>query len=1311
MATQKAVNTFRDGQNVDIDQLGQPNTTSRLSVNGRIVFNDGATYDWENERGQVISFTIDARNGTDPNPYTPIGAAGNSNLVVLFSVDPANGSGEIGIFTTNANGIGTYKTMFNDQDDPDGDSLNFSVSNQIEARFLYETDECIRVYWSDGVQTTSNRPRVFTFEYDTALPADNVNAYTPVTDAVHSINLQADVRMGLIKFVQYIGGSLLSGIYQYSYRLGTSDGYRTPWYPISRSMFITTDAVSNSNWNEYEMEGSGIGSSKGIRLEIKGIDDRYDIIELVYVYSQTEFQPFEANIFAEQDISSTTMQFDHVSNSGVPIEASIVAARNIGLGKIKTLNIRDRIMYHGNIEELTVDFDEETILQNLTITPTFRDMRSDEENYGNLTSPPITHQTLKTGTTTKQLHTGTNETYQIVNDYVNYKGGQVFHQYRGYFRGETYRLALVFHDLIGNPAFAIHLGDIHMPDQYDTAYSWNRVRRDGTIQNFSGNISERAWPTTSYNLVTEDPVVDGHDPTIGDFSYLRIMGLEIGGIDISSVENQISGFQIVRAPRDETIVLQGLIMPCVRDADITRPFVAANQAWADFTQVGNEIMPGSNPSDIELLGQRRVSDNNERFLIRPYISVFYAPDYDFETERRPVVQTNDQLRLVGGCWTETNDNVEGNEVLEFNQQFTHPNKHCLQKLYNTKNDFHLVDVQPRPTYGTFASIEQDFSLGLGDQEADYVPGLDLDNSVEFFNQEQAGFNTGFELFGWGKGKSLFYIHGNFGAGLNNHAPYYLNTEDADSPYSGYFICNYTRPNTSPYGGLTLSALQQTIFEGTGHFQPVGNPVFPTPANGIFNGIEVFGGDCFLDLFGFLRVYPRYMNIGSAGPYNDCAYGHVFPLESTICHSLRQAASEQNPMYTDVGSRPQTEYENQDTNWTDGLYIVDSELGDELREEFNFNPVLTGGETTQFYFTEPVSIKDVVRFPIRWRNSNTKIYGDPVDAFRIFSANDFQDLNGRYGPITSSEYIFDQIYSFQESAFGRLRALDRALIESTNQGTLTTGIGPALDGIDYISTVHGNQHQWSLSSSGKALYWVDVDKRKICRFAQDGFVALSDVRGAHAIAINVLPNFENRDNPVFAGGVHTNIDFQNNEIHFVFVDRIQQEGVPQCTLLYNEYNDKFTGFLSACPTLLIQSKGDLLAHDNNNVQNEIYVYNKGDRGSFFGTVYPSLVTVVLNDNPLFSKAYDNIRMSVNIDGYPSLETVLMITENQNELLTVAGDDRFQYKEGIYRFPLRGQTQASRMRGKFMEVVFQFDNTLNQPVKLSNLVTHYRISNRI
>ena len=55
---------------------------------------------------------------------------------------------------------------------------------------------------------------------------------------------------------------------------------------------------------------------------------------------------------------------------------------------------------------------------------------------------------------------------------------------------------------------------------------------------------------------------------------------------------------------------------------------------------------------------------------------------------------------------------------------------------------------------------------------------------------------------------------------------------------------------------------------------------------------------------------------------------------------------------------------------------------------------------------------------------------------------------------------------------------------------------ALDGIDYISTNVGNQHQWSLVNTGKGAYWIDVFNGKVMKFAQDGMAFLSDIRGMH-----------------------------------------------------------------------------------------------------------------------------------------------------------------------------------------------------------------------
>ena len=80
---------------------------------------------------------------------------------------------------------------------------------------------------------------------------------------------------------------------------------------------------------------------------------------------------------------------------------------------------------------------------------------------------------------------------------------------------------------------------------------------------------------------------------------------------------------------------------------------------------------------------------------------------------------------------------------------------------------------------------------------------------------------------------------------------------------GSWIMNYTRPNNNPYGGITISSMERTIFYSTGHFQPVNNPTFDTqgmPATDIFDGIEVWGGDCILDYMGFYGVFTKWLRM-------------------------------------------------------------------------------------------------------------------------------------------------------------------------------------------------------------------------------------------------------------------------------------------------------------------------------------------------------------------------------------------------------------------------------------------------------------------
>jgi len=1174
----RTMNTFQEGMRMDIDKLNQPNSSFRYGLNGRLIFNRDGTYAWESERGNKLSINIapDSGSGLAGTNYKPIGWTGKSNLIVLFLVGDT-GYSEIGLLIIDENGTSSYKTMFNDFNDPNGELLNFRVYNQIEARFIYETDRLLRAYWVDGVNNDSNQPRSFTFSYDNSLPENDLNAYIPLSNSTHDINLQSSFNMGLIKYNRTIsgGGNKLSGSYQYTYRLVTDVGYRTPWKPLTNPVIVSTDQVTATNPWEYEMEGSGIDSGKAVEIEIKGIDQRFDEIEVCFVYLESDAIPTEASIFEITPISGDTMTFVDSTMDGEPVLIDELPVFFQGIRAAKTLNIKDESLYIGNTIESSFELNDlEAILENLTITPYFKNIRSDEYSIGSFedgrdvigigSKPPIHRQSVvANGTATMMLHDqpGGTEDYTVVDEYSNYKGTQVSHLNKGYFRGETYRYGIVFFDLLGFQSFVYHLCDLETPQQYENTYTATRLKSDGTTVAIPVvPLAERAWTTCNFGDYFDDDAINGLSGSDTADSYLRIMGIKVGGIDISTVKSQISGFMIVRARCEAQILMQGLAMPCVKENDTTRPAPYGHDRWYDFTN-------GANPStvtditDMELVSAKSIV-TGDTYKLRPNTTVFYPTDLDFGYAQLPNVQTADRIKLVSTCYQVghecVGDEDDGSGCWEYvNQYFTWEDdsgccadrgREGVRKLYRTKNDSQgYIDLpatinDPYPAHGVEANIEYLLNMGLGDTIDNYEPGLDLDNTTEFDDGFHMGYEVNKQHKAWGKGNSVFLKHGDFtpfdGSGVAKPWNPFFQTpssELADPTYMGSWIMNYLRPNNNPYGGVTRSSLERTVFFSVGHFQPVNNPTFDAqgmPATDIFNGIEVWGGDCILDYMGFARLYPRMRD-----PFNwnnqpfEYGIGELFPLESRVHHPLRNAPSQQNPIFSNVGLRPQKELQVGGTEWPDGLYYA---ADSELREEFDINSVLFYEETVMLYAPKPLRFNAVDHFPVRWRYTPSKFYGDEIDSWRIFQVNDFDDLNGEYGEITSSLFLFNAIYSFQESAFGRLRASDRALIESANQGSLTTGIGEKLDGVDYINTEFGNQHQWSLFSSGKAAYWIEVNQRKICRFAQDGFLSLSDVRGLHQWSENELRYFENHDTPVAGLGISGIFDYQNNVALWSFI---------------------------------------------------------------------------------------------------------------------------------------------------------------------------------
>ena len=269
----------------------QPEGTYRSMWNSYIVEKGENQYAWQPMDGNSLNFSITAG-------YSPIGFAKiKKDLIVIFSVNDS-GNSEIGkIVFTGSNGV--YSIIKNDDD------LDFSIDYPIEAKGYYESDEYIWVHWIQD----NKQPRAINI----AVNNSNID--------VDLYNYSPEVVYPTIKFNKYIDGSLQHGRYFFFTQYTSSVGQRTDFSIITKGINITEHSYGTSilDYQNYQGENPSKTTNKGIRLSISNIDTKYDKIRVGYFYSDDEEVYQNGVLFAEKDITGSSMTFDAQSMVGLDI--------------------------------------------------------------------------------------------------------------------------------------------------------------------------------------------------------------------------------------------------------------------------------------------------------------------------------------------------------------------------------------------------------------------------------------------------------------------------------------------------------------------------------------------------------------------------------------------------------------------------------------------------------------------------------------------------------------------------------------------------------------------------------------------------------------------------------------------------------------------------------------------------------------------------------------------------------------------------------------------------------------------------------
>ena len=260
---------------------------------------------------------------------------------------------------------------------------------------------------------------------------------------------------------------------------------------------------------------------------------------------------------------------------------------------------------------------------------------------------------------------------------------------------------------------------------------------------------------------------------------------------------------------------------------------------------------------------------------------------------------------------------------------------------------------------------------------------------------------------------------------------------------------------------------------------------------------------------------------------------------------------------------------------------------------------------------------------------------------------------------------ENMYFLQERGVGLLMINPVSMVnDSMGQNVKLGESDKTIQKHFYRAIDTGTSHQWSVYRSQSAISFVDVRHKKIYLFDGNAVTPISDIKGQRNFTIKRLhTELLKYDNPIIDKGILTTYDYYHNEFLYTFNNRnlltppntYDTSADENLTLAYSEVLSAFTSMYSFTPNLYINSNKYLLSTNRNN---KIWLHNNGLYGNFYGVQYPSTLKLIINDNPLYTKVFDNatwnseavldnIQWSDDLNLYPGSITVPTYPDDVNK----------------------------------------------------------------
>lgn len=933
------------------------------------------------------------------------------------------------------------------------------------------------IFTSDGINNT----------YSLITATASVIEYYPIS----LLSWTPSRSMGDIRFKEYGAGTKNCGSSIYFYRLYSSDGkvYTTwsyPSSPIHVGMDNITEALTGNDYRDFVGNGSDTTiapSPYSVIVTVFDVDTNFDTIELCCAeYDQINDIPYIIKIVAQVPITSSVVEIeDNGSSNFGEVSINDLTLFPASILKVKTLTTDKNYNLIGNIterEEFDLDLTGVTLTQiqyplvshgllnvcsngNVyddvspivganpaagTITPytrwlvTLGNNTTDTVEYPTgsgdfyVTGDVILGETVGAGIdtitftgsgavrpcTTRNRYTSIATGKRVENAieftkqdtaFWDYKNPAVASHNKGYWSDERYRFGILFFDKKGNPYYAKYIDD----------FDFLKATDKGGLM-----------------VATSDNYV------------LNPSAIKLSDLDIpESIMNEVSGFSIVRAERDKRILAQGLLMQTVLDP--TPPNESNRIEPLPLTATNLSLLPTFLNTQGDLCS---------------CISSDWLAGYIEHNIQSGIGYVGEKIEEA--FW------LSGDDIKTYN------NNTCLvSKMFNT-----LPADSDSPREMTLQSMNGNGSRGFNERQDD---SNIIGDGRPFYNYGSPTLNSVVQGYidysctgAWGYNPadisntvgckkllilSSFFSHYGPAASYNDWAEKFNYAKIVVN-----FLSNKTK--ASQYGGQGTSAIAETLYMSTGHFQPINDAVKADTLNGTFssgpyagqnkytfNDIEIFGGDCFTNL---VDINYGLFDLGYIvnGAYS---YSLFYACEGSVNYNLRRGKKASN-----INTYPAN---------ANGIAWL-SPAGTIL-EQYSYNKGYSTDGTVVKYPALPFNYQFSGQFEYRTRFAGVKYPGEIIDSFRKFLINDYKDLDGQLGEINNIRSKDGRVLIWQNHGVSSVPILERQLLAATSGAATTIGTGGVIDRFDPINSYFGNQHQHGLTSTEYGYIWFDMRNRALC----------------------------------------------------------------------------------------------------------------------------------------------------------------------------------------------------------------------------------------